>query len=177
MKRNITMAILGSIALLLFAIYGKPYTLAHRCLVRAVLLEPLSGEFCVGVIYQDVTASADASKAGEQLKLAQGKGRALRPHLPMRKQNCRSRQTTNYAIMFFCAAPPARVRWMLILRCCLKTRKTAALPHIFTRWSTPYKRSAGKAKQTIPHFWIGWTHCTPGAPTARGSIRQVHLHC
>ena len=77
MKRNITMAILGSIALLLFAIYGKPYTLAHRCLVRAVLLESLSGEFCVGVIYQDVTASADASKAGEQLKLAQGKGESL----------------------------------------------------------------------------------------------------
>lgn len=69
--------ILLAAAVLVLLCSSRQQRLAQKSFVRAVLIEENAAGCSVGLLYQDVAASADASEAGEQLRIVTGQGACL----------------------------------------------------------------------------------------------------
>lgn len=76
-KLTASKAILLAAGVLALLLGSRQQRLAQKSFVRAVLLEPCDTGCTVGLLYQDVAASADASEAGEQLRIVAAQGRSL----------------------------------------------------------------------------------------------------
>ena len=76
-KQQLSGLILAAVLLLVLLTSFRQQRLAQKSFVRAVLVQKTSAGYAVGLMFQDVAASADASKAGEQLALCTGQGESL----------------------------------------------------------------------------------------------------
>ena len=78
MNRNtVTRTLLAVVLVVTLLSTTQQQSLSRRSLIRAVLLEKTPNGCAVGIVFQDVAAAADASDAGEQLKLVTAEGECL----------------------------------------------------------------------------------------------------
>jgi len=76
-RSNLTGVIFSFLVFAALCVSFRQQRLADKTFVRAIMLEQTDNGYTVGLLFQDVAAAADASKAGETLALCTGEGQSL----------------------------------------------------------------------------------------------------